>query len=233
MCARYKLTTPTGIIVEDFGICRGRPNLAARYNIAPSQTAPVVRLTPAGREVSLLRWGLVPSWAKDSKMGISTINARAETVAEKPAFREAFAARRCLVVADGFYEWKTEAGDHKQPILFARKDGGLMAFAGLWERWENDLEPIESFTIIVTDANDLVRPIHDRMPVIVEPRHFDAWLDAVHHTAADVAPLLRPYAADVMQATAVSRKLNNVRNEGPDLMVEDRAPADLFTLKQA
>ena len=233
MCARYKLTTPTGVIIKDFGIRKGRPNLRARYNIAPSQMAPVVRIGQEGRELSLLRWGLVPSWSKDSRFAASTINARAETVADKPAFRDAFKARRCLVIADGFYEWRTEAGGVKQPILFSRKDAKLMAFAGLWERWEKGTEVVESFTIIVTAANELISAVHDRMPVIIAPGYFDAWLDTDSHTTANVMPLLRPYPADHMNAVPVSRKLNSVKNEGPELMVEDEAPLDLFTLKQA
>ena len=224
MCGLYKLITPTGNIVEEFNIRAGRPNLEARYNIAPTQTAPVVRQTPNGRQLALLRWGLIPSWAKDSKFAASTINARAETVAEKPAFREALKSRRCLVIADGFYEWKTEAGE-KQPYQFARKDGRLLAFAGLWERWEKGPEPIESFTIIVTSSNDLVRTVHDRMPVILDPADFDTWLDAERHGPAQVLDLLKPYAADDMKAEPVSRKLNNVRNEGAEILTDQDAGA--------
>lgn len=229
MCSRYKLITPTGVIVADFNIRAGRPNLEARYNIAPTQAAPVVRRTPSGRQLALLRWGLIPSWAKDSKFAASTINARAETVAEKPAFREALKSRRCLVIADGFYEWKTETGG-KQPYLFARKDDRPMAFAGLWERWEkgpreNEPGPIESFTIIVTSSNDLVRTVHDRMPVILDPADFDAWLDAERHEPAQVLDLLKPYPADDMKAEPVSRKLNNVRNEGAEILTDQDAGA--------
>ena len=217
MCSRYKLITPTGAIVEDFNIRVGRPNLPARYNIAPTQDAPIVRLTPNGRQLALLRWGLVPSWAKDTKSSAGTINARAETVAEKPAFRDALKNRRCLVIADGFYEWKTES-DGKQPYLFTRKDDQPMAFAGLWERWEKGPEPIESFTIIVTTANAVVGEIHDRMPIILNPEYFDAWLDTDSHSPAEVLPLLTPYAADLMKAEPVSRKINSVRNEGPEVL---------------
>ncbi len=220
MCGRYKLTTPTGVIIEDFKIRAGRLNLEARYNIAPTQSAPVVRNTDAGRTMSMMRWGLIPSWAKDAKIAFSTINARAETVAEKPAFRDALKFRRALVVADGFYEWKDEAGG-KQPYLFSRADGKPMAFAGFWERWIPNgpaAEAIESFTIIVTSANELIRAVHDRMPVILEPADFDAWLDAEGQATTNVMPLLKPRAAEGMTMTPVSRAVNSVRNEGPELL---------------
>jgi len=229
-CGRYKLTTPTGVIVEDFNIRAGRPNLRARYNIAPGQTAPVVRLGPSGRQLATLRWGLIPSWAKDAKMNAATINARAETVQEKPAFRDALKQRRCLVPADGFYEWKTEAGDRKQPYMFACKDAGLMAFAGLWERWEQGGEVVESFTIVVTKANEVVGAIHDRMPVILAPEHFDQWLDTERYPPADVAALLTPFSAAAMKAEPVSINLNNVANEGPELLTYE-PPLDLFSLR--
>ena len=216
MCARYKLITPTGVILEYIEARHGRPNLPARYNIAPTQSAPIVHATPTGRQIATLRWGLIPSWAKDAKIAFSTINARAETVAEKPAFRDALRQRRCLVIADGYYEWKTMS-DGKQPYLFARKDAALMAFAGLWERWEKGGEPIETFTIIVTAANALVQSVHDRMPVILDPAYFGAWLDT-SNPPADVLPLLKPYEGADLEMTAVSRKLNSVHNEGPDLM---------------
>ena len=217
MCGRYKLATPTGELVEEFHIRGGLLNLQPRYNIAPSQMAPVVRQTPPGRHMAMLRWGLIPAWAKDSKIAYSTINARAETVAEKPAFRQALKQRRCLVLADGFYEWKSEAGG-KQPYLFTRSDAKPMAFAGLWERWEKGPEPIESFTIIVTDANDTVRAVHDRMPVILAPEHFDMWLDSDRHGPADVIALLKPFSAEPMSLEPVSRALNSPKNEGPEVL---------------
>jgi putative SOS response-associated peptidase YedK len=217
MCARYKLTTPTGVIVEDFRIRVGRPNLAARYNIAPTQKAPIIRKVREGRELAMLKWGLIPAWSKDAKLTFTTINARAETVAEKPAFRDALAQRRCLVVADGYYEWKSEEGG-KQPYLMARADEKLMAFAGLWELWAGESEPIESFTIIVSESNALVRDIHDRMPVILEPTDFDAWLDVENNAPHTVQPLLKPYPAEQMKTKAVNRALNNVHAEGAHLI---------------
>ncbi len=227
MCGRYKLTTPTGVIVENFQIRQGRPNLAARYNIAPTQTAPVVRSTPSGRQLALLRWGLIPSWAKDTKIAFSTINARAETVHEKPAFRDAFQQRRCLVVADGYYEWKTD-GRGKQPYVFTLKDERPMAFAGLWEQWEKGPETIESFTIVVTQGNELALPIHDRMPVILAPDSYDMWLEG---TPDEAVTLLRPADPALMELRPVSRALGNVRNEGPALLqAEGPATGDLFDL---
>jgi putative SOS response-associated peptidase YedK len=162
---------------------------------------------------------LIPSWAKDAKIAFSTINARAETVAEKPAFRDAFTSRRALVVADGFYEWKSEAGG-KQPYLIERKDERPMAFAGLWERWQPHvgMEAIESFTIIVTSANTLISSLHDRMPVILDPAQFDLWLRADQHPPSDVLPLLKPYDPAQMRMRPVSRALNSVSNEGPALL---------------
>ncbi|MBY0510574.1 MAG: SOS response-associated peptidase [Rhodospirillaceae bacterium] len=226
MCGRYKLTTPTGVIVEDFGIRSGRLNLAPRFNIAPTQSAPVVRHMAGTRTMAMLRWGLIPSWAKDTKIAFSTTNARAETVADKPAFRDAFKARRALVVADGFYEWKSEAGG-KQPYLIARKDERPMAFAGLWERWQpqDGTEAVESFTIIVTAANALISDLHDRMPVILDPAQFDMWLDADHHPPSDV---LKPYDPARMYLRPVSRALNSVQNEGPELLDAPRQQAFLL-----
>jgi putative SOS response-associated peptidase YedK len=228
MCGRYKLITPTGVIVEDFGIRAGRLNLAPRYNIAPTQSAPVVRDDAGTRTMAMLRWGLIPSWAKDPKIAFSTINARAETVTEKPAFRDAFKARRALVVADGFYEWKDEVGG-KQPYLIERTDERPMAFAGLWERWQSaaEAEAIESFTIIVTAANELISSLHDRMPVILEPAQFDMWLDG-SHDATRLQPLLKPYDSARMRMRPVSRELNSVKNEGKELLEPPRQQALLL-----
>lgn len=226
MCGRYKLITPTGVIAEDFGIRSGRLNLAPRFNIAPTQSAPVVRDVSGTRTLAMLRWGLIPSWAKDAKIAVSTINARAETITEKPAFRDAFKARRALVVADGFFEWKGEAGG-KQPYLIERKDERPMAFAGLWECWQpQDGTPaVESFTIIVTTANTLISDLHDRMPVILESAQFDMWLDAGHQPPSDV---LKPYDSARMRMRPVSRAVNSVKNEGPELLEPPRQQALLL-----
>jgi putative SOS response-associated peptidase YedK len=194
-------------------------NLAPRYNIAPTQAVPIVRRAAAGgrRELVQVRWGLIPSWAKDEKIGYSTINARAETVAEKPAFRAAFTNRRCLVITDGFFEWRSVRGQkRKLPYYVRLAENAPFAFAGLWERWRNPAgEPVESCTIIVTAANALLAPIHDRMPVILMPERFDAWLDAA--TVAAARAMLVPYLAE-MALTPVSTVVNSTSHEGPDCL---------------
>ena len=200
----YKITEP------EIGPDAPEPELKPRYNLAPSQLAPVVRLNARGqRELALLRWGLVPAWAEDPKIAYSTINARAETVHQKPAFRTAFKKRRCLVPADGFYEWKA-MGEAKQPYRITMKGGQPFAMAGLWERWDKSGEPIESFTIIVTQGNAVLKPIHDRMPVILHPDTWDAWVES-----KDIAipmALLQSYPAAEMTAYPVSKRVNSPKN---------------------
>lgn len=173
MCGRYSITTPVEGMRRVFGFPE-RPNLEPRYNLAPTQSAPIVRLGEDGRRhLASLRWGLIPSWAKEAAIGSKLINARSETLAEKPSFRGPLKSRRCLVPADGFYEWlKTDAG--KQPYRIALADGGVFAFAGLWDRWAlPGQDAVESFTIITTAANELLSPIHDRMPVMLDPAAYD------------------------------------------------------------
>jgi len=223
MCGRYSLTTAPEAMRALFDY-ENLPNLEPRYNIAPTQTVPVVRLADSGRrEIALLRWGLIPRWARDASMAARMINARAETVTEKPAFRDAFAHRRCLMPADGFYEWRTEDG-RKQPFRIGLKGGGAFAFAGLWESWTapqdadgavSPGETVETVTIITTDANEKLRPIHDRMPVILPPEAYATWLDA-HTPANDAKALLRPFPADPMAFYRVSTHVNAVRNDDPD-----------------
>ena len=217
MCGRYMITSPLEAMRRIFRVDE-RPNLAARYNVAPTQQVPIVRrgADGAARELVMVRWGLVPFWAKDTKIGYKMINARAETVAGKPAFRDSYRRRRCLVVADGFYEWKKIDGG-KQPYLIRVKGGEPFAFAGLWADWtDNDSgERIESCTIVVTGANTLVAAIHDRMPVIVPTAQYDAWLDPA---AADGATMLRPFPAELMETYAVSPRVGNVRNDDPGLI---------------
>ncbi len=232
MCGRYTLTTPPEALRDLFAFEGPSPNLAPRYNIAPTQDAPVVRRREDGdgRELALLRWGLVPSWSKEPKSGYSTINARAETVAEKPAFRRPMRSRRCLVPADGFYEWRP-AGRRKQPYRIVMKDGAPFAFAGLWDRWRGgDGETIESFTIIVTEANALLRPIHDRMPVILDPADYAAWLEAGPEAVPYLKDLLRPYPAEMMTAYPVDPRVGNPRHDDPALIepLSDPVAGDLF-----
>ena len=225
MCGRYTITSPLDAIRALFDVDE-RPNLAPRFNIAPTQSVPAIRQgdTPSGRALVQLRWGLIPHWAKDAGMGARLINARAETVAEIPAFRDAYAQRRCLIVADGFYEWR-RAGKEKQPFRFTLTDGGPFAFAGLWSRWRSPAgETIESCTIITTQANALVAPIHTRMPVILAPEDHGRWLDS----ANDGRPLLRPYPAEAMTAYPVSTRVNAVRNDDAGLIERAAEQGTLF-----
>lgn len=208
MCGRYNLITNAQALVDFFKV-RNHLEFRSRYNIAPSQDAPVVRSDGAQRELALLRWGLIPHWAKDMKIGYHTINARAESVARKPAFRDAFRHRRCLVPATGFYEWKATASG-KQPYNIRIGEGRLFAFAGLWEQWRRAAgAAVESFTIIVTEANKTVLPLHDRMPVILHPRDYEAWLDPTLQDPALLQPLLQPCPASWLNYYPVSRRLNS------------------------
>ena len=213
MCGRFTLRTPARDIAEVFQLLR-KPALVPRYNIAPTQPVAVVRLAEGHPELSMLHWGLIPFWAKDTKIGYSTINARAETVATKPAFRQAFAKRRCLIVADGFYEWQQTSG-RKQPFYIFMKDDRPFAFAGLWEHWKRENEEIESCSIIVTEANDVLKPIHDRMPVILPEEDYDRWLNPQLDDPVHLQVLLNSYPAEEMMACPVSTFVNSPRNESP------------------
>ena len=218
MCGRYTHRYTWSQIVELYRLTEPAiaPNdFIPRYNLAPTQMAPVVRQRDGKRELVMLRWGLIPYWAKDAKIAYKTINARAETVATAPSFREAYGARRCLVPASGFYEWmKTPGG--KQPYLIAFKDSRPFAFAGLWERWKDreSGERIETYTIITCEANRLVKDIHSRMPVIIDPADFDRWLSAQEPPA----DLLKPYPAAEMTAFPVSKSVNGPALDEPSLI---------------
>ena len=215
MCGRFTQTATPEVIAEQFQV-DDPPLFKPNYNISPTQRVAVVRLNPESvkRDCVLLRWGLIPSWAKDAKIGNQCINAKGETVAEKPAFRSAFKKRRCLVIADGFYEWQ-RLGERKQPIWIGRKDKRPFAFAGLWEHWKPaEGEPIETCAIITTEPNDLMAPIHNRMPVILAPASYIPWLD--HNAPADsLKALLRPYPSAELQAYPVSTLVNNPRHNAP------------------
>lgn len=218
MCGRFTLRAPPSVVVERFSLFE-TPPFAPRFNIAPSQPVAVIRAAPGSskpeRELVWLRWGLIPSWAKDPAIGNRMINARAETIAEKPAYRAAFRRRRCLVAADGFYEWQ-KSGRKKQPYFIHLRDGRPLGFAGLWESWEGpDHSAIESCTILTTEPNALVAPIHDRMPVIIKPDDYDAWLDTSVADAASLTPLLAPYPAERMEAYAVSPYVNSPAHDDP------------------
>lgn len=238
MCGRFLLATPPTLVAEIFGV----PGVSAwgagwrpRYNICPSQEVLVVRAGPSGREAAYCRWGLIPAWAKEADIGLRTINARVETAESKPAFRSAFRHRRCLIPADGFYEWQAPiGGGAKRPYCVRISGGhaalrgtnqsdagarpGLFAMAGLWERWEPEgSAPIESCTILTCEANDALRTLHSRMPVILPPESWQAWLDPA--TDADGAKsLCRPWPAERTSAYEVSTRINSPRHDGPECM---------------
>lgn len=221
MCGRYLLKSTADDLRRIFGFVE-RPNLAPRYNIAPTQDAAVVRERrdpPGERTIQSLRWGLVPPWAEDAKSGPPLINARAETLLEKPTFRGAFRRRRCLVPADGYYQWR-EGDASKQPYLVARRDGAAFAFAGIWERWGKRDDPAaatDSFTIITTDANDLLRPFHHRMPVVLTEASFARWLDPAAE-AETLGDLLAPAPNELLHCLPLGRAVNSARAEGPELI---------------
>lgn len=217
MCGRFSLGTPATTLAAQFELFEV-PAWAPRYNIAPTQQAPTVLRAPShpDRQFRPYRWGLIPSWAKDPGIGSQMINARAETVATKPAFRRAFRERRCLILADGFYEWQAR-GRHKQPLFVRLANGRPFAFAGLWERWGGpDGTALDSCAIVTTTANDLLRPLHDRMPVILAPKDYDLWLDPSLQDVECLLPLLRPYPAEEMTAYPVSTRVNNPAHDAPD-----------------
>lgn len=221
MCGRYASHLPAEAIARLFRTVNPVPNHAASWNLAPRQDALVVRRHPeAGeRHLDLLTWGLVPNWTKDLATARRPINARAETVPTSGLFRAAFAARRCLVPADAFYEWQAITGGSKQPYAIARQDGQPMAFAGLWEGWRSpDGEALRTFTIVTTHANALLTPIHNRMPVIIEAADWPLWLGEAE---GDATALMRPAAEDVLRAWPISTRVNNVRNNGAELLEVD------------
>jgi putative SOS response-associated peptidase YedK len=221
MCGRFALATPEEL-AEHFGLEKTL-DFEPRYNIAPSQDIAVVRHGPGtrDRELVLLRWGLVPFWAKDKKIGYKMINARAESVADKPAFRAAFKRRRCLIPASGFFEWDHKAKS-KQPYFVRLQDSNLLAFAGLWEHWQGgDGETIESCTIVTTDANKSVGRIHDRMPAIIEPAEYAQWLEPMADRQ-ELASLIRPFPDRKMLVYPVGKGVNNPKNDNPECLLEIR-----------
>jgi putative SOS response-associated peptidase YedK len=224
MCGRYTLSTRRLECAEK-ALHSVFPGMAPRYNIAPSQDVPIIRESPDGKyELVMVRWGLIPRWSKEPKTEYSTINARAETVAIKPVFRDAFRRRRCLIPADGFYEWKKE-GTAKQPFHIRMKGGEDFAFAGLWEHWRGENQGILSCSIIVTEANDVLRPIHDRMPVILDPADYAFWLNPEQRDTAALAGLLKPHPAGAMEAVPVSRRVNSPRVDEASLVDPETRPS--------
>lgn len=215
MCGRYALHAHPDVIVLQFGL-PAAPQMKPRFNIAPTQEAPVVRVDAGHkREWVWLRWGLIPSWSKDPSIGARMINARAETVAEKPSFRNAFRRRRCLVPADGYYEWKVEGG-RKQPYFLQFASGEPFAMAGLWEPWRSPEGALtETYAIVTTEAAGTARQIHDRMPVILAPPDYEGWL-----SGADPGELLRPWAGPALSVRCVSARVNSPRIDDPQCFDE-------------
>lgn len=217
MCGRFTQFHSAQAIAKAFQLA-DVPELDPHYNIAPTQAiAAVLQPAPkAERQFRFFRWGLIPSWSKDLAIGARLINARAETVAEKPSFRSAFRHRRCLIPADGFYEWQRQESQ-KQPFYFHLQDHQPFAFAGLWEQWQSpDGEAVETCTILTTTANEILESVHDRMPVILASEDYNTWLDPELQTASQLQPLLRPYPADQMVAYPVSRAVNRASFDAPN-----------------
>jgi putative SOS response-associated peptidase YedK len=222
MCGRARLSSDASELKSAFGIPAERPtpNIPANWNAAPTQDLPVVRYDAAAgeRRLDIMRWGLVPFWAKDLKIGYSTFNAKAEGIETKPTFREAFRQRRCLVPFDSFYEWK-KVGKARQPYAIARADRRLLALAGLWEAWHSPQgETLRSFTIVTTAANALLAPLHERMPVILDPADWPLWLGETPAGPAELKTLLRPCPPDLLVSWPVSPRVGNVRNNDPALI---------------
>jgi putative SOS response-associated peptidase YedK len=215
MCGRFRLSRRKQLVEKYFDSVSDEPDWSPRYNIAPTQTIPVIRQHPKEpvRELSLMRWGLIPSWSKDSSGAARMINARSETASTKPAFRDAMKSRRCLIPADGFYEWM-RTGKSKQPYCFEVNEGELFAFAGLWERWKDPTGNwVKTCSILTTTPNAVTSPVHDRMPVILDPDSYDLWLDPGMNDVAAASDVLKPYDAGLMRCYAVSTRINSVVND--------------------
>ena len=223
MCARITLTTTAAEVSDLFGLSFDLSQERRRYNVAPSQIIPVVRVANGQRELVHLPWGLIPHWAKSPKNG-GFINARVETVAGKPAFRDPFRLRRALVPAAGFFEWKT-VGKKKRPYFFRKAGGGPWAYAAVWDSWAGPNGAVETVAVLTTRANDLIRPLHDRMPAIVAEEHFDAWLDPKEPRPGKLLPLLVPYPVERMESWAVSDRVNTAAEDDAELLRPVPEPA--------
>jgi len=217
MCGRYTLTSAPEALRALFRY-EEQPNFPPRYNVAPTQPIAIVRLVEGKRHFALVRWGLLPSWVKDPKSFTLLINARGESAAEKPAFRAAMKRRRCLIPADGFYEWQ-QAGDRKRPYYVRAKSAKPLAFAGLWETWTGpNGEEMETAAIVTTTANRTLKPIHERMPVIVPPEGFDLWLDGANVDAKTAEALIAPAPDALLEAYEISTAVNRTANDNPKLL---------------
>ena len=225
MCGRYRLSRRKEVLAEHFGTDFDDLEWEPRYNIAPTQPVPVIRRLPDSpvRKAAIMRWGLIPSWASDSKVGARTINARSESAASKPSFSEPLRKQRCLVLADAFYEWR-RAGKAKQPFCFEVENGAVFAFAGLWDCWRDPGGRfVESCTILTTTPNELLAGVHDRMPAILSAELYDRWLDPRTQDMSRVLAMLRPFDSNRMRRYPVSRQVNVVANDDPACS----APVDL------
>lgn len=221
MCGRFTNKAKSDEIEKEFKVAPLNSRLLqSRFNIAPTQLVEVVFMPESVRILSQLRWGLIPFWAKDEKVGNKLINARAETLSEKPSFREAFKSRRCIIPASGFYEWKKQSDGAKQPFYFFLRDKEVFGFAGLWESWidQKTGERLESCTIITTEANENLKPVHARMPVILNPENYPQWLDAKEHDTEKLQKFLAPYPADQMESYPVSKIVNTPDLNSPKLI---------------
>jgi putative SOS response-associated peptidase YedK len=231
MCGRYRLSRRKQIVAAHFSSASGEEDWNPRYNIAPTQLVPVIRQNPKQpiRELSLLRWGLIPSWMKDSSGAATMINARSETVGTKPAFRDALKSRRCLIPADGFYEWQ-RVGKTKQPYCFEVGNAQMFAFAGIWDRWKDPSGNwVKTCSILTTTSNTLTSAVHDRMPVILDPDSYDLWLDPGMQDASAACDMLKPYDAHLMRCYPVSTRINHVANDDD----ECSAPVELAQIQNS
>lgn len=220
MCGRFSLAIDAELFEKIFGIIN-ISNYKPSYNIAPGQNIGVIRINNnSQKELSLMHWGLIPSWSKDPKVGYKMINARSETLTEKPSFKQSFKTKRCLIPADGFYEWKKQ-GKEKTPYYFKMKNSSPFAFAGLWDTWINkeDTKTIDSCTIITTSANSLLNPIHERMPVILNPENYSFWLDNKVINLDKLKSVLNSYDSDTMLYYEVSKNINSSKINEPSLIL--------------
>lgn len=223
MCGRYVISSPYDIIMESFSIDSTKIDVTPNYNACPTQYIPAILIENGKNVLTKMHWGLVPPWAKNKSISVKMINARSETISEKPSFRNAFKKRRCLIPANGYYEWKGEKGD-KEPYYITSATGELFAFVGLWERWTDrespDIAPLDSCTIITTAASPLIKHIHDRMPVILAPQYYEAWLNPKLEDSNELYRILQTGAIQEMKYYPVSKAVNSVRNNGPELIKE-------------
>ncbi len=226
MCGRYTLAKPFKSIVTHFKTKASQLGFKERFNIAPSQNVPVVIQDDVGRQVCALRWGLIPHWAKDDSSGMKTINARAETISEKPSFRDSFRKKRCLVPADGFIEWARSAKE-KTPKYINLKSNELFGMAGLWAEWNGNGQSIQTFSIITTEANDLIGKVHHRMPVILNPESYSRWLDP-SESSSQLKSLLAPFPSEKMSVRSISKAVNSAKNDNPECL-NPLEQTDLFS----